>query len=373
MTQHTPAYRYLLCDLLTDQLLADLPLSGVSFERRISRTGSLSGQLDAPTPQLVDTAKLLHAYAGRAALWVYRGNQVWWGGIPWTVQARQAERGPVVAQLQAATFDSYAHHRQLYADAIYSQVDQGVIIPDLWRKLQEDPRGDIGVLAEDQPTGVLRDRTYRESDLAYVGKLIEDMGDVIDGPEHTIDTYLDPRGNRVKELRVADRLGSASPRVVFQRAARAGGRILEWEQTADAVDGGTTFRARGDAANGNVGTDQEPLMSARLEHAELLGKGWPLLDKSTDRPGVSDVDTLTGYADGLRGSHAGALPTSGYTVQVGNTGWSPNRIGDAVRLKLRDDWHQEVTDLTVRPVGCTVRVPAKGQAERVTLLLGEDE
>lgn len=373
MTHHTPAYRYLLCDLLTDQVLADLPLSGVTFDRRISRTGSLSGQLDAPTPRLVAAAKLMHSYAGRAALWVYRDNQLWWGGIPWTVQAAQGERGAVVAQLQAATFDSYAHHRHLYADAIYNQVDQGAIIPDLWRKLQADPRGDIGVLAVDQPTGVLRDRTYRESELARVGKLIEDLGDVIDGPEHTIDTYLDAGGNRVKELRVAMRLGSSSPRVVFQRSARAGGRIMEWEHTADAVDGGTTFRARGDAANGNVGQAQEPLMSARLEATELLDKGWPLLDSSVDRAGVTDVDTLTGYAEAMRTTEAGALPTSGYTVQVGNTGWSPNRIGDAVRLKLRDDWHTTTTDLTVRPVGCQVTVPSKGKAEQVKLLLGEDE
>lgn len=373
MTQHAPAYRYLLCDLLTDQVLAVPPLSGVSFERRISRTGSLSGKLVAPTPALVATAKLMHAYAGRAALWVYRDNQLWWGGIPWTVQAHQGERGPVVADVQAATFDSYAHHRELYADATYSQVDQGVIIPDLWRRMQADPRGDIGVVATDQPTGKLRDRTYLESELAKVGKLIEDLGDVIDGPEHTIDTYLDAEGNRVKRLRVADRLGSSSPRVVFQRAARAGGRVLEWGHTADAVDGGTTFRTRGDAANGNVGEDQEPLMSERLEHTELLEAGWPLLDSSADHPGVSQLDTLTDYAEAKRATHAGALPTSGYSVQVGNTGWSPNRIGDAVRIKLRDEWHNAGTDLTLRPVGARVTVPEGDTPERVTLMLGEDE
>ena len=109
-------YRYLLCDLLTDTPLASLPLSGVSFDRRISRVGSFSGRLEASTPALVALGKLAHAYAGRSALWVYRDNSLWWGGIPWTVQPRQGPRGGVEVAVQAATFDSYAHHRRLYAD-----------------------------------------------------------------------------------------------------------------------------------------------------------------------------------------------------------------------------------------------------------------
>ena len=75
----TPAYRYLLTDLLTDRLLAELPLTGVSFDRRISRVGALSGTLVAPSKHLVDLGKLMHTYAGRAALWVYRDSALWWG------------------------------------------------------------------------------------------------------------------------------------------------------------------------------------------------------------------------------------------------------------------------------------------------------
>lgn len=369
----TPTYRYLLCDLLTDQLLADLPLTGVSFERRISRTGSLSAKLNAPTPQLVKVAKLVHAYAGRSALWVYRNGQLWWGGIPWTVKAQQGERGAVALNVQAATFDSYAHHRLLYADATYTQTDQGVIVPDLWRRIQADPRGNIGVQAEDQPTGVLRDRTYRATEHAYVGKLVEDLGDVIDGPEHTVDTFTDAQGQRVKRLRVADRIGLTSPRAVFQRSVRGGGRIVDWTHTVDAVDGGTTFQTRGDAPTGNVGRDTEPLVSQRVFSDSLLSQGWPLLDATEDRAGVTEVATLDGRAWAMASELGGGVSTSDYAVQVGNTGWSPNRLGDAVRLKLYDDWHDVVADRTVRPVGCKVSPAEAGSAETVELMLGGEE
>jgi hypothetical protein len=381
-----------LCDLLTDQMLAQLPLTGVSFDRRISRTGSLQGTLTASTKQLVAYAKIAHAYAGRSALWVYRDRELWWGGIPWTVQAKQGPKDAVVASITAATFDSYAHHRELYdSDAngapllgtnsalVYASgilgmpgIDQGIIIPDLWRRIQSHENGDIGVVAEDQPTGILRERTYQISELAKVGKLIEDLGDVIDGPEHTIDTYLDDAGNRIKRLRVANQLGTSEPRIVFQRAVRGGGRIVEWEHIADAVDGGTSFRTRGQPETGNVGEDNPPQLSTTVVRQDLLDAGWPLLDVSEDHDTTTSSETLNGHAEALAAQFGGSMPTSGYSVQVGNTGWSPNRLGDRVRLKLTDAWHDSA-DLTVRPVGCKVTPAEKGTPEQVTLLLGDED
>lgn len=359
----TPEYRYLLCDLLTDTPLAFLPLTGVTFDRRISRVGSLSATLNATTPQLVAAAKLLHRYAGRSALWVQRGDALWWGGIPWTVKAAQGPRDSVVCTVSAATFDSYAHRRQLYTDVTYTQVDQGVIIPDLWRTIQSDSRGDIGVEALDQPTGKLRDRTYLAADGDYVGQLIEDLGDVIEGPEHTIDVWLDGSGTRRKTLRVANQLGVSEPRVVFHRGTRDGGRLVTWEHTADAVDGGTTFVARG----------EEGIESDRLYADDLLDAGWPLLDLSEDHPGAILPDTLAEWAEALQASQAGALQTHAYTVQVGSTGWDPNRIGDPVRIKLRDQWHtQQASDMTVRPVGVRVTAADATTPEQIELIFGDD-
>lgn len=369
-----PAYRYLLCDLLTDRLLAVLPLTGVSFSRSISRTGSLSATLTAPTPGLVNTAKLVYAYAGRSALWVERDGQLWWGGIPWTVQPKQDARGAVECSIQAATFDSYAHHRLLDVDKHYAGTGQGIIVADLWDTIQADPRGDIRVDTTHTAAtyvGMARDRDYLVSDQKYVGQLIEELGDVIDGPEHTIDVFYDADGNRVKRLRVGDRIGLTAPRAVFQRVARGGGRIVSWGHTADATSGGTVFQTRGDAPNGNVGEDVQPLLSDRVYALDLLAQGWPLLDMTEDHAGVIDVGTLNGYAQALAQESAGAVPTSDYTVEVGNSGWSPNRLGDAVRLKLTDDWHDNA-DLTVRPVACTVTVAEKGQPEQIALSFSQE-
>lgn len=384
----TPSYRYVLCDLLTDQLLAVLPLTGVTFSRAISRTGSLSGTLKAPavgqeingvvtTPekraQLIDTAKLLHRYAGRAALWVYRDNAIWWGGIPWTVIPRQGQRDSVEVSVTASTFDSYAHRRVFPTNETYVQWDQNQLVASWWQVIQGlnggDQRGNIGVecayFQESIPKStILRDRTFRTADLAYVGKLIEDLGDVIDGPEHTIDTWVDDLGVRHKTLRVQSRIGIIEPRAVFQRVAQGGGRVLEWSHTADAIDGGTTFRARGDAPEGAADTEVDPLLSTRYLNDALLNDGWPLLDVTADFSGVKEVATLNGHAQGMRATQSGAMPSSDYVVEVGNTGWNPNRLGDNIRLKLTDAWH-DGTDISVRPVACSVTPAEKGVPEKV--------
>jgi hypothetical protein len=299
------------------------------------------------------------------------------------VQPQQSYRGAVKIAVAAATFDSYAHHRRLYVDKFYNQIDQGVIVPDLWRTIQADSSGDIGMVAEDQPTGTLRDRTYQAIEFPYVGKLIEDLGNVVDGPEHTVDVYLDNDGNRVKRLRVADQLGisgpsgttaTTRPRFVFQRAGHGGGTVLEWERTADAVDGGTVFQARGNATttNSDVGSAVEAPTSDLVERADLLAQGWPRLDVTEDYSDVSEVSTLNGYADALADSRGGAEQSNGYTVRIGNTGWHPNRLGEPVRIKLADDWHEGV-DQVVRPVGIDVKPSEKGTDETVTLILGEDQ
>ena len=274
--------------------------------------------------------------------------------------------------LSAATFDSYAHRRLLRTDRTYTQQDQGAIIADLWRWLQLDPRGDIGVVAEDQATGVLRDRTYLAADMPYIGKLIEDLGDVEDGPEHTIDVYLDGMGQRVKYLRVANRLGVMDPRVVFQRSVSGGGRVLQWSDTKDVANGGTTFQTRGASPDGNVGEDVPPLLSSVHEDLDLLGQGWPLLDVAADFQDVSDPDTLEGHAAALQAAYAGGERPRGYTVQVGDTGWSPSRLGDTVRLKLSDHWHTPVVDLAVRPVACKVTAADRNTPETIELIFGDD-
>jgi len=379
-----PTYRYLLCDLLTDRLLADLPLTGVSFSGSISRTGTLSATLTAPNAALIRYARTLYTYTGRSALWVERrtngGSSLWWGGIPWTVQPQQDQQGAVSLQVSASTFDSYAGRRLLYEDKVYTQVGQNLIIKDLWDTIQADARngyaaGNIGVDTSQVTTpGTLRNAGYLASDGSWVRDLIEQIGDLDGGPEHTIRVYYDADGSRRKQLVVADRIGITEPRWVFDRVESEhgfGGNILSWQHSADATAGGTAAIARGSTPTGAADQELQPMMSDRAFADDLIADGWPLLDLLDDHPDATVKATLDSYATGLIKTSAGAVPTSSYTVRVDN-GWSPGHLGDAVRLMISDTWHGRQS-LVVRPVAYSVTAAEAGQPETVTLSFTEED
>lgn len=369
-----PSYTYLLCDLLTDRKILRPPLQGVSFERRIGYPGAFTGKLECPDAQTVAMAKTIKAYCGRGALYVFRNGAPWWGGIIWTAPAKKDGRGNIGLDIAAATFESYPNHRTIRQDVTYTQTDQGVIIPDLWRRMQSDPRGNIGVLAQDQPTGILRDRTYLGTDATKYGTRMTELADVSDGgpgPEWTIDVFADEAGTRSKRLRVGSPLGSRDPEDVV--ATFEGDSIVSWSEVTDAVDGGTAFQTRGAALEGDASVQQQPRMSSVHYADDLLARGWPLLDRTDDYADVSDPGTLESYARGLREREAGAGTTNAYAINVDKSTWQPNQIGLPIRMRQKDLWNPEVTSRIVRPVGYKVTAQERGQVEKVELIFDDEE
>lgn len=357
---------YLMCDLLTDRKISRLPLRGVSFGRTIGFAGSLSGTMDVVDPTTVALAKTARAYAGRCALYAFRNGAPWWGGIVWTTPVKKSGRGAITLEVNAATFESYANHRIIREDINYTQTDQGIIIPDLWRRLQADSYGDIGVIAEDQPQGILRDRPYLATEAAFYGQRMAELAAIEDGgpgPEWTIDVYADDDGTRHKLLRMGNPIGAGVDPILTIES----NNIDSWSETTDAVDGGTAFQTRGAPPDGTAAS-QEPIMSDIFYADDLLDQGWPLLDRSDDFADVSVLATLNEHARGIRDRESGAGTTSGYTIKVDSTNWQPNQLGLPIRLRQNDLWHDETTTTVVRPVGFKVTAADRTQNETVELV-----
>lgn len=366
-----PKYSYLVCDLLTDRKVARPALQGVNFERRIGYAGALSARLECPDAQTVALAKTIKAYCGRSALYVFRNGAPWWGGIIWTAPVKKDGRGNIGIDISASSFESYPNHRMIRQDITYAQVDQGVIVPDLWRKMQADPRGNIGVIAEDQPTSILRDRAYLNTDATSYGKRMTELAEVSDGgpgPEWTIDIFADTTtGVRSKVLRVGSPI-SGDTEVTIE-----GNAIEAWSEVVDAVDGGTAFQTRGAAPEGDASVEQRPRLSSIYYADDLLANGWPLLDRTDDYADVSVPATLDSYARGLRDRNAGAITTSSYTINASRATWQPNMIGLPIRIRQRDLWHLDDSTPTVRPIGYKVTAEERGQAEKVELIFDDEE
>jgi len=105
-----PQYRYFTCDLLSNQLLAEIPFSGVSYTRSIKEAGPFSGSIPV-IESTVGTDFYYRTMPGKTALYVVRDDECVWGGIIWSRTYDIVNR---TLQVQASEFTSYLHHRVIW-------------------------------------------------------------------------------------------------------------------------------------------------------------------------------------------------------------------------------------------------------------------
>jgi hypothetical protein len=105
-----PTYRYFVTDLLTNTLLAEVPFTGVSYERAIKGAGGFSGSIP-----MIDKTTHMDLYdstmPGRTGLYVVRDGECVWGGIIWARSYNVKEKA---LGISASEFTSYFHHRNIW-------------------------------------------------------------------------------------------------------------------------------------------------------------------------------------------------------------------------------------------------------------------
>ena len=105
-----PEYRYFTVDLLSNEILTEIPFREVTWERAIKGAGSFAGKI----PVIKDTSNL-NLYEttlpGKTGLYVVRNNECVWGGIIW---ARQHDVVSHNLSVSASEFSSYLYHRKIW-------------------------------------------------------------------------------------------------------------------------------------------------------------------------------------------------------------------------------------------------------------------
>ena len=104
-----PKYRYFVTDILSNSLIAEIPFSGVSYERSLKSAGKFSGSIP-----VLDSTAAMNLYdntlPGRTALYVVRNDECVWGGIIWNRAYNVVERE---LSVNANEFTSYFYHRNI--------------------------------------------------------------------------------------------------------------------------------------------------------------------------------------------------------------------------------------------------------------------
>jgi hypothetical protein len=115
-------YRYFLTDLMSNEIISEVPFKGVNFERTNRRAGSFSGTI--PFIDATDGLNLYEAtMPGRTGLYVMRNGVCVWGGIIWS---RSYSVDTQKLEVDGGEFLSYFYHRNIWQTLQYGSDFIGV-------------------------------------------------------------------------------------------------------------------------------------------------------------------------------------------------------------------------------------------------------
>jgi len=188
-------YRYLFADLITNDILAELPLTNVSFTQTLNTPGAFSGTILGSDINETGYDITGSTIPGRTAIYVDRDGVLIWGGIIWL---RTWDTDSQHFSFQAREFGSYFERRRItdnFMDGdqalVYENEDQLFIAQDLLTLAQDLAGGDIGVVVPTNVSGIDVTRVYYAYEFKDVWGAIKDLSNQQDGFDFNIDVAYD--------------------------------------------------------------------------------------------------------------------------------------------------------------------------------------
>jgi hypothetical protein len=349
-------YTYLIADLLSGTILDELPLFGVSFDKKLNDTGSFRAQLSVADPEIRIREPRLLTEPGRTAIYVDRDGDLLWGGIVWTSRYSGAN---AVLELGASDLLSYFEHRlvlrpgNLSAPVPFEGKDQITIARELITQAQSHPGGDLGVgLTGTVSSGVSRTITYTPADLKPVADALRDLANADDGFDFTFDVRYSGSGVPERFVRIGfPRIGQPGAPHVWEYGAN----LVDFTWPADAASMATRVVAAG-------GSPVE-------EDASAHRAGWPLLDAQVSPSDTTDATMLDAHVRGELAARRRPVVLPELTVRADlDPVVGSYSVGDDARVVIDDPFFPgEQLDITVRVLGLEVTPGDDAGQEQVKL------
>lgn len=407
---YKPIYRYFFVHLISDQLMCELPMTGVSWGRTIRRAGTFQGTIYV-NPENQDVDIFWGTMEWRTAVYVTRNGVPVWGGI---IDAREYNASTRELQISAVSFEAWLYHRVIWHTVSYpNTVDQYQVVRNLVALAQTDFAG-VGVPADNvvqfpaaatinlqvdsSNSGKHQDTlTVSGYELRSFGEVIEEFSDNLGGFEYNIEVTLDP-GDRNKFLKILtfrDTPPSQLPAGQTYTGTRPGlnenffefpGNISELSFSDSIDETATRYYVTGKTPETASGTSTQLAATPRgsWNNDAYLSSGWPLLEyvESSKHSEVSVQATLDSYARQYGRRARPPVPT--WSVRV-NGGLDPvigtYRPGDWCRILTSDPFLKQrigletesLTGLVKRIAAFNVEVPDTEQTPETVELTLIDE
>jgi hypothetical protein len=356
-------YRYLFANLLTNEIIAELPLTGVSFTQQLNQAGTLQGHLllsGVSTPEFNVNASTI---PGKTAIYVDRDGDLVWGGIIWS---RTYNSTSQVLTLTAREFESYFERRRVTATQAFTNTDQLVIARTLVDDAQNVTYGDIGVIVGTETSGVLIDRVYYDYELKGVYQAVQDLSRADNGFDFNIKVEYDIVTNEPKKTLILGYPRSGTVYDINDPQALVfvfpAGNIVEYEYPEDGSIAANTIYGLGAGSNDGklIETGQD---------TSRFAEGWALLEDQANYSDITDATLLQELATG----QALAVSYPPTTIKIVVPAYvvpefGDYNIGDDARLIITDERFPSTLDEVYRIVALNVQ-PGENGPERVTLTL----
>ena len=322
-----PEYRYLFHDLVTNALVGEIPLAGVTFDPSALNTdGSFGGAVPALDVASFAALDVLGATEpARRVLYVERDGRVVYAGIVWTRRYSSAD-GRVV--LGGSEPSSYLRHRMAQTQTVdtYTAANDRQIFAD-----RVNMAGSAIGLAAGAATGPgnLRSRSYVALDLVPYAEQIDSLAE--EGFEYANEVGPDVGAGPKKLLTYAALRG---------RSADASGLVFEYPGNVAAFDwpedAGAMAAYVWGAGRPTEASTAVDLVVSSANAARYTTEGYPFLE-AVIRPDVRDVAELQRKTDAERVRRD--LPAVLPSIEVAGgqlPGLGDYVVGDRARLYLTD-------------------------------------
>jgi hypothetical protein len=355
-------YRYLFADLVTNSILAELPITNVNFTQALNAAGTFTGDLLLSGVNATQMNVANATIPARTAIYVDRDGVLVWGGVLWSREYNSADQH---LRLTAREFESYLERRRITTTQAFTAVDQFTIAQTLMNQAQAVAGGNIGIAIPTNTSGVTVSKTYYAYEYKTVYSALLDLSRATNGFDFNIFVAYDGGGNPTKTLvlsypKSGTRYSATNPSaLMFEFPA---GNVVEYSYPEDGSTAANTVFAVGAGSNEGkavtTGTD-----------ATKVTAGWPLLEDSVNYGDVTDTTLLQALANGQVAAVSYPPTTLRLTTPPSqNPTLGTYFIGDDVRIRITDDRFPTGLDATYRIVALNVTAGENGP-ERATLTL----
>lgn len=358
-------YSYLFQEILTGQILGEMSVNGVTFDRALNRAGNMQGSVNLDNDLTPNDDILAMTEKGKNAIYVYRDDLIVWGGIIWT---RTYQSQAKSLQFTAQTFESFPYRRNYRPGSArkYNEAQCSIIVK-LWDILQQHSSATIGV-EFDVPLpadDVVRQVNIYPWTFRSFGDIIQGITDFDTGPDYYVDVFEDQGLPRKRLTLGYPRLGATISKTNL--VIDYPGNVLNYYWTENASETATRYYATGDGDNAamkvGVATD-----TARL------GNNYLLTENINSYQGVTSQATISAHAaKDLKNGNISKVKHQFSLKADEEPEFGSYALGDDARVRIQDSRFPSGIDISVRVVGWSVTPSSSDSTEEVALILEGEE